>query len=443
MKRYLIIFLSMTFVLLAQEPDWFTSDLTKKYPTAFYLVGTASNPNLDAAIQLAQNQIASQIRVNINSETNLNISESAKGGEYSVSELYEKNITSYINQTLTGVELVHKEKSGENYYVLATLRKDKFLEEIEAKLDELKVNINSYLKTSDENLINGDIQNCLVFLLKARTDIITFNSTKAFYNALSNIPYDLEGATDQYAKIESDISRISSAIKLTVVEGDEQRIEVGSELSQPIKYLASVNLEKDIIPIKRLPLIVYNQSSTIIDRLETDENGNIVVKSIPFASAKNKEKISAKVNASKIDDAVRDLIDPAPAEANITTFIKASNNFDVAVLDGYNNHIKDIESKVGRILTQCGQNVGGQSDYIIKGKIDDYETSEMNSFKGKMITAKFTTDLELMKKSSGAKLGFIKISGTGVGKDKKEAVEKALRSVNIKTEDVLNLISNL
>ena len=442
--KYLIIWMTLfTTIITAQEPDWFTSDLSKKYPSAFYFVGTGSNKDADAAIQLAQNQIASQIRVNINSESNLNLSETAQDGEYSVKEKYERNINSYIEQTLTGVEIVKKEKEDDIFYVLATLRKDKFLEEVESKLDQLKMNIDSYLKTSDENLQNGDIQNTLIFLLKAKDLLVDYNSSKAFYNALSNIPYDMEGATDKFAKVESDIAKISSTISIRVVEGDGQKVEVGTELSTPLKYFVSVNLESGNIPLKRVPLLVYNQSSEVIDRVETDDLGNVVIKSIPFSSSKNTEKISAKINSSKISDEVRNLIKPAPAEATITTYLMTSNNFDVNITNEYNKPIKEIESKVGRILTQCGQTVGGETDYVIRGKIDDYETAEVNSFKGKMITAKFSTDLELVKKSSGAKLGFIKISGTGLGKNKKEAVDKAIRSVNIKTEDVLKLISEL
>jgi hypothetical protein len=442
--KYIIFMITLfATIITAQEPDWYTADYSKKYPSAFYFVGMGSNQDADAAIQLAQNQIASQIRVNINSESNLNLSETSQNGEYNVKEKYDRNINSYIEETLTGVEIVRKEKEGDYYYVLATLRKDKFLEEIESKLDQLKTNINSYIKTSNENLQNGDIQNTLKFLLKAKDELVDYNASKAFYNALSNIPYDMEGATDTFAKVESDIAKISSSISIEVAEGDGQKVEVGMELSPPLKYFVSVKLDTGVIPLKHVPLLVFNQASDVIDRLETNEEGIIVIKSIPFSSSKNVEKISAKINSSKIDDDVRGLIKPAPAEANITTYLRTVNSFDLDITDQYNKHVKEIESKVGRILTQNGQIVGGQTDYIISGKIDDFVSSEVNSFKGKMTTVKFSTDLELKKKSSGEKLGFIKISGTGLGKDKKEAISKALRSVNIKTEDILKLISEL
>ena len=138
-------------------PDWFTSGSLPSYNKEMYLTGIGSGSNPDAATNIASNDIAEQIRVNIKSTTKLVQKEVVNDESSSFSERFQSAVTSSVNETINGIEIVKQQKSGDTHYAFAALDKSKYLNSLRGKLQKQENSINTLIKEARQFSEKGKI----------------------------------------------------------------------------------------------------------------------------------------------------------------------------------------------------------------------------------------------------------------------------------------------
>lgn len=216
-------------------PDWYNSGSLSDYNKEMYLTGVGSGPNSDAATNDASNDIAEQIRVNIKSTTELVQKEVVEDGSSSFSQMFQSAVTSSVNETINGIEIVKQQKSGGTHYAFAVLDKSKYLNSLRGRLQKQENSIISLIdearKFSEEGKIVATIDN----FSSAIEQIPKFYADKSLYDALSEMPYQQQ---QQFgvSKIESELRDLLSNIEIQITSGNRQKAQAGEPLPEPISF---------------------------------------------------------------------------------------------------------------------------------------------------------------------------------------------------------------
>ena len=124
---------------LVAQPKWFGEELSA-YPTSGYFIGEGVGSDYSEALANAQTEIASQIRVGIESRLTLSISEVSDNDKSELRESFDSEIKTSVNETIQGIVIVKKEKKKKQYYVSAALDKGKYLAGLRVEIDQLEPN---------------------------------------------------------------------------------------------------------------------------------------------------------------------------------------------------------------------------------------------------------------------------------------------------------------
>ena len=117
-------FIFLTACGLIAQPKWFGKELSA-YPRSNYFIGEGVGSDYSEALANAQMEIASQIRVGIESRLTLSISEVSDNDKSELRESFDSEIKTSVNETIQGIIIVKKEKKKQKYYVAAALDKEK------------------------------------------------------------------------------------------------------------------------------------------------------------------------------------------------------------------------------------------------------------------------------------------------------------------------------
>jgi hypothetical protein len=146
-----------TAVLAQQTPDWYNTGKLSGYSSPQYITGVAAGPSPEAANDNASKEIAEQIRVNIESTTQLVQKEVVHNDESVFNEMFKSAVTSTVNETISGIEIAEQEKVGDTYYAFAALDKDKYLASLRGRLDNQLTSIQTLLDEAQRFTDNGKL----------------------------------------------------------------------------------------------------------------------------------------------------------------------------------------------------------------------------------------------------------------------------------------------
>jgi len=189
MKKLFFIAYGVSILLASGEPRWFAMGELYQYSVKYNYVGVGEGVTFSGAQSAAQTAIAAQLEVTVAStiETYTKAIETENSSYFR--DVFEQSILSTINLSVKGIEVVKKEKLKGKYYVFAVLNKRRYMNSLKVELDQLWTTISAYVLDAREFTRQGRIFPALENYMDVQGFIPSFYSKKAFYDALSTIPY--------------------------------------------------------------------------------------------------------------------------------------------------------------------------------------------------------------------------------------------------------------
>ena len=437
--KYIIclILISVSQILIAGPPRWFGQEITG-YSSSRYFVGEGEGSNFSEAIARAQEAVASQLKVSIESQVNNYIEEVSDDDRTELKETFSSQITTTVNETVQGIKVIKKERVKNKYYVTVGLNKARYLAGLRVEIEQLWSKIYGLIRDARELVNDGKVFTALENYTDAQPFIPPFYVKKSFYDALSDSPYRV----NEFITVEGIISEVRKLIKgidLDVVQGNNQTGNTGGLLSSEI-VIESLYKKKGI-SIPNLPLKVKYEDGTI-ERVSTDDNGQAEIWTTATCMSGDRGKIEVGLDLFKLPKLYKKYFMSVSTTAKFKCTSDMSVAFDVFIEDEDGKRLPKVEQKVTKSLEKIGYRVSNDAELALNGTVAIIEENEVQGKNGSMVQLKAELSLLLLAKSVNETVGSFTSTFVGLGKNQKESLKKAQNKMKIKKKDLSEALAD-
>lgn len=443
MKWLLLIILFSVYAL--SQPNWYKTQTHPKYPKEFYIIGIGAAVGEDVRETAKQNAIAdvaSQIRVQVQSEITSLEKERIINKESDYYSEFQQKSKTIIDEILTGCEVVEMnyDRKTKTWYALAVLDKQKYLASLEDEIDNAWIQIKKLYNDANSFLGAGKVLQAIQNLKDAQQKIYDIYSKQVLYNALSRIPYkpDIELTA---GGIESEIRSLISKIKIEKVSGDNQVGKVGEELPEPL--VVRIFYQGDVsVPIANANVVFAYKTGEVIERTTTNDQGIASVKVI--AMGKRASTVVASFSIPGIPSEYSRVLAQVKTEFAYTVSTGMTPGVTVSLKGAKEDKlIFDVMKRLTQAIEKNGYRVEDESRFVIGGDISSKVVSSVQGVGGMLYTVEAELNLFLKDLESGQIVGSMSVKSRAVGKSEKDAYEKALKGMKFSNKDLVEMLSNV
>lgn len=437
---FLAVLLGISF---GQTPKWYINNQLSGYPSSQYFTGVGEGPTFEDAQSIAQAAIGAQLRVAVESTVETFVQEMDSDDKSEYLEVFNKATRSTVDETITGIEVVKQKKVKKIFYVFAALNKDQFLSGVKVELDQLWGKTSKLIQDARNYANQGKIFVALENYTDAQEFVVPFYTQKAFYDALSPTPY-ITGETVTVSQLTSEIRGILSGVNIRVITGDNQSAKAGTELESPISfytYYQKGGSGKEI-PIPNMPLIIKYEDGTIVERVSTDQDGNVETHVTAFPFSGNHGKVFARPNLVRLPDLYKKYLKNAEGVMSYSLLGGSALSFSIVIKDERGKRLPKVEGKLAKSIQKLGYVISDNAELSLKGTVEKVTEKEIEGKSGTQYMVTSELSVFVVVKSTGDQIA--SYSGTGKGLSSKN-VQKALvasyKKLNIKKKDLAGMLS--
>ena len=427
--KYIIclILISVSQILIAGPPRWVGQEISG-YSSSRYFVGEGEGNNFSEAIARAQEAVASQLRVAIESQVNSYVSEVSDNDRTELQESFSSQITTTVNETVRGIKVIKRERSKDKYYVSVGLNKAKYLAGLRVEIEQLWSKISRLIRDARDLVDDGKIFTALENYTDAQPFLPPFYVKKSFYDALADSPYRV----NEFITVEGIISEVRKLIKgidLDVTQGNNQTGNTGGLLSSEI--VVESLFKKRGITIPNLPLKVKYEDGSI-ERVSTDDNGQAEIWTTATCMSGDRGKIEVGLDLFKLPKLYKKYFMSVSTTAKFKCTSDMSVAFDVFIEDEDGKRLPKVEQKITKSLEKIGYRVSNDAELALNGTVSIIEENEVQGKNGPVVQLKAELSLLLLAKSVNETVGSFTSTFVGLGKNQKESLKKAQNKMKIK-----------
>lgn len=437
--RYTFLFFLLTFNLISSTPDWYANSDKVDISSKRYLIGFGKALSYEDAVTSAQEDIAGQLGISIETEFTKQEKEAFEK-RYAYTEKVSSNkVMSYIKQNLYGYETNRSEKLGDYYYVQGSLHKKRYLKQLISTLENLEDELEDSIEKADNEFENKRFWKALNLYITNNELLIQFHEQLAIYNALSSKPFKVKELPSKYF-LKTKIDGLLNSIKISIESGNKQSMTIGSTLQNPVIIKVSYMGLKDETPLPGATVKLSYSNGKLIDIIYTDENGlaRFSVLAIPLTSSKNQFKAEfnladqLEVNYSiknryvvhgqyKLENADKPIFYSLDV-------ISKNDSFETEIKDLLNTQLKEF----GLIPSKRPQQLHLKAYYVILEEKEVKGPFKIEYLvKSKLIIEMYQTD---------AFVGQLTFLVDGLGRTNKEAQEKLIQKFIFDAGEFFNLL---
>ncbi|CUT04325.1 LPP20 family lipoprotein [Candidatus Kryptobacter tengchongensis] len=441
--RFLLLTILFSSYVFSQ-PNWYKTQTHPKYPKEFYILGIGAAVGEDARETAKQNAIAdvaSQIKVQVQSEITSLEKERIINKESDYYSEFQQKSKTIVDEILTGCEIVEMDfdKKAKTWYALAVLDKQRYLASLEDEIENAWMQIKKLYEDAQSFIGAGKVLQAIQNLKDAQQKIYDIYSKQVFYNALSKIPYKPD--VDLTASgIESEIRDLISRIKIEKVSGDNQVGRIGEEL--PEELVVKVFYQGNVlVPIVNANVVFAYKTGEVIERTTTDEQGIASIKAI--AMGKRANQIIASFSIPGLPSEYARIISQIKAEFTYTTSAEMTPSVTVSLKGAKEDKlIFDVMKKLTQAIEKNGYKVEDEARFVVGGDIGSRVVSSVQGVGGMLYTVEAELNLFLKDLESGQIIGSMSIKSRAVGKSERDAYEKALKGMKFSNKELVEMLSN-
>jgi len=432
------ILLWLTAASQAAPPGWYTSGNHPGYQTEYYFIGVGSGESYEAAIEAASEQIARQIEVTIEAEITNVVSSYAVDDKETITSEFKSIGKSYAKASLTGAEVSEKATSGDTYYALVTIDKEKYTTALRVELDQLSSNIQKQYQNSEEMLGSGKIIPAMQTLLKTGDAAAEFETRAVLYSSITGEQYITKDIPSS-ATILSQVRKIVSKVKIKNISGDDQSVFNGKLLSQPLVVQAIMKQKDDALPLQDMKLCLKDADGNKLEKQNTNDKG--YAQFWHYALGKDKGKAIIAFDLSTIPSLFKHDFKTIQTTFRYNISPTPPMTFSVHVTDEEGAPIEAVEQIVSGSVQKTGHHVNEKADFLLSGKVIQTDTKEVEGIDGTQYLVTVELALSITEKTSGKKINSIVLTGKGMdNKSETTALKEAYKKLKVSKKDFTKVL---
>jgi hypothetical protein len=433
------ILLLLTSMSKAAPPDWYTSGQHPQYQSEFYFVGVGAGDSYDTAMEQASAQLARQIEVQIEAEAKGVVSSYAEEDREVISSEYEAVTRLVSKASLTGAQVSEKAQAGNTYYVLMTIDKDKYTSGLRAELDQMRVEIQQRYDDANALLNEGKVLQGFQVLIETTDVAAEFHARAALYTSLSGNPY-LTGDVISGPALLSKVRKLIGKVKLEKISGDDQAAQRGKMLPEPLVLRAVIKQGGGETPVKGLRLALKDAENKALEKTFTGEDG--VARFWACAFGEDNGKLYVEVDMQNIPNILRRDFRGVQINFGYDIIPIPPMAFTVQIRDETGKRVSLVEDLISQSVQDAGHHVSDDAPFLISGTLLRSDVQKVEGLNG----AQFLVDTGLMlfiqEKTSGTKIGSLKVTGKGMDENSEQAaLEKSHMRLKIPKNELIQALS--
>ncbi len=427
----------------AQIPGWYLEGRSLEYPASLYIVGVGEGQNPEDAAGQARASVGSQIRVQVDSEITSITREMDSGDRYSFETIYNSATTSRIEQHMQGLEIALQAAHAGRYYALTALNRQRFLTDLRSDLDRLQGQYNSMINSGREHIANGHIFAGITSFLDAQNHSTDFYAALSTYNALADRPY-ASGDVLGMAGLVPEIRSALTAIRLSVISGDNQTGSSGRQLSEPLVIQAVYTGGDREVSMPNLPVRIEYQDGTEADRVVTDSEGLATVYLMALPVRREINQVIAQPLFTEIPSNYRNVVRNMAVRA--TYRITQEDRIPVAVVisDDSGRRLGQVEQRIASAVERLGYGISDQSGVVVEGTVSQLDARDVTGIGGSHIVVRSELQLAVKERGSYTVIGSLAGQGTGMSpRSEAEALRASHNRINVDRRELAEALSGI
>ena len=441
MKIIVSSILSISLVFAAGEPTWFATGKLPQYSIRYNFVGVGEGITFSAAQTAAQVAIAAQLEVTVASTIEMHTEAIETENSSYFRDTFKQSTESTINQSVKGIEVVKKQKSNGKYYVFAVLNKTQYMNSLKVELDQLWAKISSYVIDARGFTKEGRIFPALENYMDVQEFIPGFYTKKAFYDALSSIPFRISQDITM-GNVLTEMRDILSGVKIEIESGNKQSALIGGPLPNPIVFNVYLKQKKNKITIPGMPLIIKYEDGKVVERVTTDEDGNIESYVTANPTGKKGGKVFARPNLTGLPAFYKGYLKNAEASATYKITDSPPIAFTLTVVDEGGTRLNKVEDKLTKSIEKMGYSVGPDAELALDGNVTIIDEKEVDGKSGRQYLVTAELDMFMVVKMNGEKVASFDAKGKGLSKKNiKDANKKAFQKLKLSKKNLAGMLS--
>ena len=430
-----------SFILGAGEPTWFATGELPQYSIRYNFVGVGEGTTFSTAQSAAQAAIAAQLEVTVASTIEMHTEAIETENSSYFRDTFKQSTESTINQSVKGIEVVKKLKSNGKYYVFAVLNKTRYMNSLKVELDQLWTKISSYVIDARGFTKEGRIFPALENYMDVQEFIPGFYTKKAFYDALSPIPFRISQDITM-GNVLTEMRDILSGVKIKVESGNKQSALIGGPLPNPLVFNVYLKQKKNKIPIPGIPIIIKYEDGEVVERITTDEDGNIESYVTANPTGKKGGKVFARPNLTGLPAFYKGYLKNAEASATYKITDSPPIAFTLTVVDEGGTRLNKVENKLIKSIEKMGYSVGPDAELALDGNVTIIDEKEVDGKSGRQYLVTAELDMFMVVKMNGEKVASFDAKGKGLSKkDIKDANKKAFQKLKLSKKNLAGMLS--
>ena len=430
-----------SFVLGTGEPTWFATGELPQYSIRYNFVGVGEGTTFSTAQSAAQAAIAAQLEVTVASTIEMHTEAIETENSSYFRDTFKQSTESTINQSVKGIEVVKKLKSNGKYYVFAVLNKTRYMNSLKVELDQLWTKISSYVIDARGFTKEGRIFPALENYMDVQEFIPGFYTKKAFYDALSPIPFRIS-QNITIGNVLTEMRDILSGVKIEVESGNKQSALMGGPLPNPLVFNVYLKQKKNKIPIPGIPIIIKYEDGEVVERVTTDEDGNIESYVTANPTGKKGGKVFARPNLTGLPAFYKGYLKNAEASATYKITDSPPIAFTLTVVDEGGTRLNKVENKLIKSIEKMGYSVGPDAELALDGNVTIIDEKEVDGKSGRQYLVTAELDMFMVVKMNGEKVASFDAKGKGLSKkDIKDANKKAFQKLKLSKKNLAGMLS--
>ena len=441
MKIIVSSILSISLLFAAGEPTWFATGKLPQYSIRYNYVGVGEGTTFSAAQSAAQVAIAAQLEVTVASTIEMHTTAIETENSSYFRDTFKQSTESTINQSVKGIEVVKKQKSNGKYYVFAVLNKTQYMNSLKVELDQLWAKISSYVIDARGFTKEGRIFPALENYMDVQEFIPGFYTKKAFYDALSSIPFRISQDITM-GNVLTEMRDILSGVKIEIESGNKQSALIGGPLPNPLVFNVYLKQKQNKIPIPGMPLIIKYEDGKVVERVTTDEDGNIESYVTANPTGKKGGKVFARPNLTGLPAFYKGYLKNAEASATYKITDSPPIAFTLTVVDEEGTRLNKVEDKLTKSIEKMGYSVGPDAELALDGNVTIIDEKEVDGKSGRQYLVTAELDMFMVVKMNGEKVASFDAKGKGLSKKNiMDANKKAFQKLKLSKKNLAGMLS--
>ena len=433
--------ISLSLVFAVGEPTWFATGELPQYSIRYNFVGVGEGITFSAAQTAAQVAIAAQLEVTVASTIEMHTEAIETENSSYFRDTFKQSTESTINQSVKGIEVVKKQKSNGKYYVFAVLNKTRYMNSLKVELDQLWTKISSYVVDARSFSNEGRIFPALENYMDVQEFIPRFYTKKAFYDALSPIPFRTSQDITM-GNVLTEMRDILSGVKIEVESGNKQSALIGGPLPNPLVFNVYLKQKQNKIPIPGMPLIIKYEDGKVVERVTTDEDGNIESYVTANPTGKKGGKVFARPNLTGLPAFYKGYLKNAEASATYKITDSPPIAFTLTVVDEEGTRLNKVEDKLTKSIEKMGYSVGPDAELALDGNVTIIDEKEVDGKSGTQYLVTAELDMFMVVKMNGEKVASFDAKGKGLSKKNiMDANKKAFQKLKLSKKNLAGMLS--